>query len=440
MKKLRLITLLLFVAFGLTLTAAALAQSSSSAWPFYVELNIAPAGPGLYDLIVPFHVMDKSRHDLADLRIYDGNGREIPYALRVRREIDDSQVTEANTYNRAFIGNSHEVSLDLGEDHGVHNAVEIVTNGSNFRRRVVIEGSDSGTEWRTLKTGDVIFSFHAQNKLVESNRVGYSPSRFRYLRIRVFPDELSDSYDHPDITDVRVIMAVREKGELVTWTVNVPSYQLLRNQGAPASSWSIDLGGRVPVDRLALYFADRSFSRPFQLEAVDGQDVRLVATGELTRRAGDDKPITIYFDNEDHTRTLRLLVTDYSNPTLSINAIEPGAAARQLVFELKEPASQPLRLFFGNNNVSAPHYDFEKELSTTRLSSAPTRTTVGGTTPNPNYTPEPLPFTERAPWLIYLVLAASSIALAWILISLARRSLQRVNETSKSPPSEESAS
>jgi hypothetical protein len=34
-----------------------------------------------------------------------------------------------------------------------------------------------------------------------------------------------------------------------------------------------------------------------------------------------------------------------------------------------------------------------------------------------------LPLTERIPWLIYLVLAASSIALALILLSLARTTL-----------------
>jgi hypothetical protein len=40
--------------------------------------------------------------------------------------------------------------------------------------------------------------------------------------------------------------------------------------------------------------------------------------------------------------------------------------------------------------------------------------------PNPIYSPEPKPFSERAPWLIYVVLAAASLALAAILLSLAR--------------------
>jgi hypothetical protein len=43
---------------------------------------------------------------------------------------------------------------------------------------------------------------------------------------------------------------------------------------------------------------------------------------------------------------------------------------------------------------------------------------------NPDYKPEPLPLTERIPWLIYLVLAIFSLALAVILFSLARTSLQ----------------
>ena len=152
----------------------------------------------------------------------------------------------------------------------------------------------------------------------------------------------------------------------------------------------------------------------------DDQNVRMVATGDLTRHAGDAaKPLEIVFDQEENVRKLRLQITDYSNPTLNIQTIHASAPERQLVFELKEPQSQPLRLFFGNANVSAPHYDFEKELNA-RLSKEPIHSSVGDVLGNREYKPEPLPLTERAPWLIYLVLAVSSIALGLILFSLAR--------------------
>lgn len=401
------------------------AQTSLSSWPFFAEVTSNSVTPGIYDILVPLEVMDKARADLADLRLYDGRNREIPYALRIRREVDYQREIGGQVFNRSVVGSStSEASVDLGENPGEHNEVEIQTSGENFRRRVEVEGSDSGKEWRTLETRGVLLSFEAQNRAVESSRVNYPTSRYRYLRVRVLRDELTDS-NAPEVTGVKVMMAARAKGELTTWGVYVPEYQLLRNQGAHASQWTIDLGARVPCDRLTLQIADASFSRPFQIESVDDpQNPRLIATGELTRHIGEEaKPLVITFEPEEYARKLRLLVTDYSNPTLSIISIQASAPVRQFVFEFKEAPAQPLRLFFGNPKITAPHYDFEKEI-TSRLSTEPIHSTVGSVVSNPEYTPEPLPLTERIPWLIYLVLTASSVALALILISLARTTLQ----------------
>ena len=400
------------------------AQSPRTSWPYFVEVRPPSAAPGLYDFIVPFEVLDKSRDDLSDLRLFDANDREIPYALRIRKELDERREIAARIFNQAKVGATSEVSVDVGESAGEHNQVEIETTGNNFRRRVDVEGSDSGKEWKSLQAAAVIFNFEAENKAVKSNRVSYPISRYRYLRVRVFADELTDD-KVPEITAVKVRMAIREKGELSTWSVAVPPYQLLRNQGAPASSWTIDFGGRLPCDRLRLDIADESFSRPFQLENVDDdQNIRLIASGELVRRIGEQgKPVALNFEQEQHVRKLRLLVTDYSNPTLLISSITASAPARQLVFELKEPTAQPLRLYFGNPKMMAPHYDFEQQIAA-KMVAQPPRSTLGKTVSNPAYVPEPLPLTERVPWLIYVVLAASSVALALILISLARTTLR----------------
>ena len=170
-----------------------------------------------------------------------------------------------------------------------------------------------------------------------------------------------------------------------------------------------------------------SFSRSFQLDAIDDpQNPRLLANGELIRRLDEPKkPLTIVFDSEERVRKLRLLVTDYSNQTLPIESIDAAAPARQLVFELTNPANQPLRAYFGNPQASAPHYDFEKDLATKLSASANLlQAQMADVFTNPDYQPEPLPLTERVPWLIYLVLGASSVALALVLISLARKTLR----------------
>jgi len=55
--------------------------------------------------------------------------------------------------------------VDLGENAGEHNEVEIDTAGTNFRRRVDLEGSDSGKEWRTLKTGEIVFQLRISEQV-----------------------------------------------------------------------------------------------------------------------------------------------------------------------------------------------------------------------------------------------------------------------------------
>lgn len=424
MKKFTSIIALLVATATLPFIVPASAQETLASWPFYAEVNLRSAAAGSYQVIVPLQVLDKSRNDLADLRLYDAKGVEIPYALRIRREVNDQQEVGGRLFNQTFVGvTATEVSIDLGESPGEHNEVEIETAGTNFRRRVQIEGGDSAQEWKTLQASAVILDFQSQNQTVQSNRVSYPASRFRYLRLRVFSDEQVDK-QAPVITSARVSMTLREQGELTSWNVSVPPYQLLRNQGAPASAWTIDLGGRVPCDRLTISIDTESFSRSFQLDAIDDPDnIRLLASGELTRRAGEErKPLVITFDHEEQARKLRLLVSDYSNAPLPISSIVASAPVRELVFQLKEPANQPLRLYFGNPTAVAPHYDFEKDLS--RLATDPVRSEVGAALNNPYYKPEPLPLTERIPWLIYVVLTASSLALALILVSLARSALR----------------
>ena len=176
MKKSGLVVLLIVTAALACSIITVFAQASMSSWPFFVEVTPSSAAPGIYDLVVPFPVMDKAREDLADLRLYDGQGREIPYAVRIRNEVDDKQVMATEVFNQATTGTASEMSVDLGENTGEHNEVEIQTVGENFRRRVEVEGSDSSKEWRTLETGGMLFSFESQNRAVESSRVTYPTS------------------------------------------------------------------------------------------------------------------------------------------------------------------------------------------------------------------------------------------------------------------------
>jgi Protein of unknown function (DUF3999) len=202
-------SLLFVIVAALVLVVSVSAQTSLSLWPYYVEITPASAAGQLYDVVVPLPVIDKARADLADLRLFDSANREIPYAIRIRRDLDERREIPTRLFNYGFAGPStSEVTVDLGENPGEHNEIEIDTNGRNFRRQVVIEGSDSGREWRTLSSDGVLFSFASQNNVAESEKVTYPTSRYRYLRVKVSRDPMTDDQT-PQVTSVKVMMAVR---------------------------------------------------------------------------------------------------------------------------------------------------------------------------------------------------------------------------------------
>jgi hypothetical protein len=183
-----------------------------------------------------------------------------------------------------------------------------------------------------------------------------------------------------------------------------------RMDGRPASVWRIDLGARIPFERLVFSAGDAEFSRPFQLEIVDDPAAPvLIASGELTRRA--NIAFTARFG-----RRLKLTVTDDRNPPLPLASFSAMSAARQVIFESASGAG-PVRLYYGNPRALAPRYDLAVRIPG---NSGALRVVLGPQRSNPIYRPEPKPFSERAPWLIYAVLAAASLALAAILLNLAR--------------------
>ncbi|MCU0876149.1 MAG: DUF3999 domain-containing protein [Pirellulaceae bacterium] len=131
-----------------------------SAWKFFAEVPVAAVGKTpLTDFVLPPSVFDAARVDLADLRLYDAQLRDVPYALRVRSEVDTTEAVPANEFNRVPASASSgisQLSLDLGEKQIEHNEVEIHTPGDNFRRRVLLEGSDDGSAWNKLVERDIV--------------------------------------------------------------------------------------------------------------------------------------------------------------------------------------------------------------------------------------------------------------------------------------------
>ena len=402
---------------SLALAAACWAQETESLerWQYFQELAAAPGGRTAIEL--DREALAGARPDQADLRLYDAAGREVPYACRVRRKVHTSDVLEAKQLDLGVRDGRTEVTLDLGEYEGFHNEIELDLAGQNFRRRVEVQGSDDSRNWATLTDDGLVFRFASAGRSVDQRLVDYPDSRYRYLRVLISPDPAVDVMA-PALREARVRLRVETEGIERVYPTVYPTREPTRQDDRPASRYSFPVSdGAIPVHSLKLELGAAPFSRPYRLLSGSGDEVREIASGTLASDGDGSVSTTLRFQ-EAFVKELMLVVTDDRNPPLDIYAIEPAGAARHVLFE-NQGLAFPLRLYYGNPDAAPPNYDYDKQVPAV-LEDAPPPLDLGPRQLNPNYRPPELPVTERAPWLIYVVLAAAALALLWLLRGVVR--------------------
>lgn len=409
-------------------------------WEYFAPVPTPVAktddSPNLMDVILGRDVFAHARPDLADLRLYDAAGKTIPYALRYRRPQSLRESVPTTEFNRAEPNDGpSELTLDLQRDGIQYNEIKLVTSGMNFRREVEVDGSEDGKTWRRLVAGDLL-RYEFEKQKIDLDSLTFADSRFRYLRVKIHPDpkrvSINQNLGRFRITEVSVFRHVEDPGERWSQEGTLQPREPGRANGAPGSTWIIDLGGdNVPCDQIEADIADSEFARDIMIEAeyptgplgqLRFHYVGMTGEPLWQRKPGQPRKPLIATFGEVQTRRLRLRVTDYRNPPLSIRSIKFSAPARQVVFARPASEAGEPQLFFGNSRAELPNYDFARNLPA-KLASPPTRTDLKAVALNPNFVPPPQPFTERFPWLIYVVLSSVTVVLAGVIVSLARAAI-----------------
>ena len=271
--------------------------------------------------------------------------------------------------------------------------------------------------------------------LVARRTLTYPASRFRYLRVIVYPDKAGD--DKPNPPRIQVYRAVEKEGEDVTAPVTVSPREPIPTPDGPGSVWYLTVRDRTASDlttfweRLSFEMSSPEFSRPYFLETADpGGPLRRLTAGQWVRAPGDPGPAAAF--PEIRAQRLRLVVTDNRNPPLQLLSAVSTTAARELVFDLPDAWAPPVRLYFGDPTAPAGRYDDYAAALPAVLNPPPTRVTLGTADlaepeRNPAYREPPKPFTEQFPWLIYVVLSLAGLTLLVILLCLARRAVARAD-------------
>ncbi len=330
------------------------ARDATGAWGFRKPVGVpALTAPAFVELRPDADVVRESAPTLADLRIRDDDGADVPYALR-RRERTAVAPTRDTPMQQLVTTREGDVRfvLDAG-DGSRHRRVRlsIREQARNFRVPVRIETAGDGKTWRIVREAGFVYRVEGETKTAET-AVTYPSSTARWLRVTV-GHEKGRALPLAGAAIVLDDGGSREE-ERVPATLVLRDAESMRR----TTRLVLDLRVRRPTDRLELDIAERTFHRVVLLEAGDDRKTwRWVGSAPISAVdvAGIRERLTSVRFPETTARYLRLTIQNLDEPPLTVNGARVFAVKRALVFEAMP--GRKYVLDYGNPRAAAPRED-----------------------------------------------------------------------------------
>jgi hypothetical protein len=416
--------------------AASAPEPRRAAWSHLMRLPVeqVPA-EGLVGAEVPpmaFHVAEP---DLHDLRLIGPGGQELPYVVRFARGSVQRSLLQSDLYNRALVPGDHvAVTADFGE-RVLKNRLQVVTSGADFRREVLVEGSNDAASWATVRDGAFLLHWRGEagQEAYVRDEIELPENDYRYLRVTVHYDPRDP--ERMGIEHVRCWRFRREPAE--TLPAGIRSVAVAQDEEERQTDITLDLGCRhLPLAELRLRFGDASFFRRVAvfgrnsetrkvrvpredaapLEEVVEEPWHRLKAGAVHRYptgAGTDESLALDLSGAHH-RYLQVRIHNMDSAPLRFEGA--GVTRYRCYVEFQPEAAGPHVAYLGNPAADPPRYDLARYAG--RLRRAGVHLLVAGeVVPNPAHEVEEEgpPASERYAGLIWLALLIAMGVLALVV-------------------------
>lgn len=319
------------------------------------ERSVLPGAAGPNRLDPDLDLLAGSGPALADLRLYDGAGREVPYLLvpPVRREPEWRP-------GRMLPIASTKISSGLEIDLGALSSIDrLRLDGipAPFLKRFRLEGGGDRSRWTILVAQGTLFDLPDQS--LTSTEVAFPAGDYRYLRI-TWDERTSAVVGLPASASARL---ARVADPLAALRVPV---EFTRRESEPGKSrFHLRLpGSSLPVVALELEVGGGNLLRAAtvtQGRLGNGEVIPVpVGSGTLRRALRGDLaaadlrlPLSALAGPE-----LDLTVEDGDNPPLALTAVKAELAPLPWIY-FESPGAEPITARYGDPRAQAPRYDLE---------------------------------------------------------------------------------
>lgn len=403
------------------------------------ERRVQAAGPGKVAVALDRDVYERARRDLGDLRVFDDQGRQVPYLLESAREPGEVVQRQPQLLNRAFVrGESSSATLDFGGPV-LKSALALSLSGDNFRRRVAVEGRNRHEDrWETLTDGAYVFAVPPP-AAARYETVLLPENNFALLRVTVY-----DGPDEREPIEIRgAWVRPLERRRPREQQTQVP-LRVAEDAREHETLVVVDLGARhQPFRGLALEVADPQFFRGVVVEAREEPQLdsrQRVPDSGLFWRPLAEATVYRYDEGGRHheqlrveasgrERMLRLRIRNRDDRPLQLRGIAVLTPVERLVFEAE--AGRTYTLSYGSDALDAPVYDVARtvgdpaiwiaQASEARLDAPQRRAEAARES-----------WTDRHPALVWTALAT----LVVLLGTITWRALRAADAAGGEPPAE----
>jgi hypothetical protein len=357
--------------------------------------------------IVDEEIWNRSRADLADLRLYDGNS-PVQYSLSEQQAGISSEEAEARILNLGSVSGHTEFDLDA-QGLAAYDRVRLRLDAKHkdFVVTASVAGSNAlGQGPFTDLAPSTLYDFSTE-QLGSSSILKLPRSSFRYLHIKL------SAGIRPQQVKGAAIYNLRE--QQASWT-KIGS--CLPPQQKPRTTViACDVPKNFPLNRILFQIAPGqvNFRRTVSVENANGFEQ---ASGEISRvrvnRAGTlvtAEELAISMNGSSGKITVS--VNNEDNPPLVILGVQPLSLERRVYFDPQGKTS--LKLYYGDDKLSAPVYDYARFF---HLEASPAEAQLGPGSHNPEYAgrPDDRPWSDRHMGILWAVMILAVTALAALAV------------------------
>jgi len=370
-------------------------------WSYSREINSpAPNPTGLTAIVIPEDVYAHSSNQLADIRIVNDAGKEVPYVLRVPSGHPHTDRRPVRMQERSFApGEFTQFVLDAGLNAPFHNSILVNTSETDFITWAEVAVSDDARQWRIVCDRAPLFRFNKQN-LQGTQTLHYSETNARYVRLRI----LEGSHQFP-VTSVNVLYEVNTPAESKPVSAQLHAVQATNPQ---EGLWRADLAAEMPVNEVRFETDQPEFSRSVTIDSSeDGQEWSPVGSGEIYRFHHDDilrEWLQVSFAG-GWSSHWRVHVKNGNNAPLTAAQVSLYMTPRRIIFRAN--LVRRYLLLYGQSEAKPPLYDLERTIHVEDFDKLP-QATLGAEQINSDYE-DPRPWSERHPavlWIAVIIAAA----------------------------------